>query len=90
MGKTDSAPSNAMCRTVSQATEQGLEEDHRVTAGCQGGVERTQEGVLPGRNCKAVFNRSRLIPAILTGFSDSLISLISSFHPILNYLALLG
>lgn len=53
-------------------------------------VERIQEGVLPGRKGKAVFNRNRLIPAILTGFSDSLISLTSSFHPILNYLALLG
>lgn len=39
MGKTDSAPSNAMCRTVSQATEQGLEEGHRATAGCQSGGE---------------------------------------------------
>lgn len=39
MEKTDSAPSDAMCLTVSQGTEQGLEEGHRATAGARVGGE---------------------------------------------------
>lgn len=54
-----------------------------------GWEERSQEGVLPGRNGKVLFNVNRITAAILTDFSGSLISFTNSFHFILIYITLL-